>query len=620
MPRVLLIGWDSADWNLIHPLLDRGEMPALASLVSGGTMGRLATVYPPEPVALWTSIATGRTADRHGILGPWEMDPQTGHVRPASGARAVKAVWDIANANGLRTHVVGWPGAPRAEAVDGVFVAPSFALSGAADSIHPASVAGPLRQLRMTASDIPPSALVEFLPRASRIDQRYDERLADIAAALAVCCTNHNAATWALSNEPWDFAAVYYHAIGEFSRRFMHFHPPRQDGIGDTDFEIYQDAIAAIYRFHDRMLARLIELAGPQARIMLVSDHGFESGARRPPPGSLAALKPQTWFTPFGVFCASGPGIRRDELIYGASLLDIAPTALALLGISEGIGTDGRVLADIFEEPPRHWPAVRPASVDSSSLRGFLEQFRLFEQFDPAQIHPTEANLAERLRFDLACVYLTSGRPAEALPILEALAGAAPEDLRFQRALAQAYLAAGRFDDAARLLKRLLGGCETLPWMHFLMGVVRMHRREFDAALDLFRQAQDSGETAPAIAAFIGNIFVHQKMWDAAEEAFGRALEGDPGSVDAHVGMAAVRLHQRRAEEAAEHALRAVSIRYDHPLAHYQLGLALERLGQYARAATALEAGLALAPDMEQVRRHLHQVRARAAAVPKAHG
>ena len=40
--------------------------------------------------------------------------------------------------------------------------------------------------------------------------------------------------------------------------------------------------MTGIYRFHDLMLGRLLELAGPDAYVMIVSDHGFESGPLRP--------------------------------------------------------------------------------------------------------------------------------------------------------------------------------------------------------------------------------------------------------------------------------------------------------------------------------------------------
>ncbi|MDB4491873.1 hypothetical protein N9260_02530 [bacterium] len=56
MKRLLLIGWDSADWKLIHPLLDKSYLPGVANLVEGGASGNLTTLAPQLSPMLWTSI------------------------------------------------------------------------------------------------------------------------------------------------------------------------------------------------------------------------------------------------------------------------------------------------------------------------------------------------------------------------------------------------------------------------------------------------------------------------------------------------------------------------------------------------------------------------------------
>lgn len=55
--KVLLIGWDAADWKLINPLLDQGLMPTLDDFVDHGVMGNLATLRPQSN---WRAIATAR--------------------------------------------------------------------------------------------------------------------------------------------------------------------------------------------------------------------------------------------------------------------------------------------------------------------------------------------------------------------------------------------------------------------------------------------------------------------------------------------------------------------------------------------------------------------------------
>ena len=58
--RLLLVGWDGADWKVISPLMDKGEMPHLQKLVERGVMGELATLTPTLSPVLWNSIATGK--------------------------------------------------------------------------------------------------------------------------------------------------------------------------------------------------------------------------------------------------------------------------------------------------------------------------------------------------------------------------------------------------------------------------------------------------------------------------------------------------------------------------------------------------------------------------------
>ncbi len=48
--KLLLIGWDAADWEMIHPLLDAGRMPHLKRLIEAGRDGQPAHA-PADVVA-----------------------------------------------------------------------------------------------------------------------------------------------------------------------------------------------------------------------------------------------------------------------------------------------------------------------------------------------------------------------------------------------------------------------------------------------------------------------------------------------------------------------------------------------------------------------------------------
>ena len=120
-------GWDAADWQVIHPLLDAGQMPTLSRLIDGGVMGNLATLYPMVSPMLWNSIATGKIADKHGIHGFAEPDPAIGFRPVASVSRRTKALWNIfQQALGWRTNLVGWWASHPAEPLDGHVVSDYF--------------------------------------------------------------------------------------------------------------------------------------------------------------------------------------------------------------------------------------------------------------------------------------------------------------------------------------------------------------------------------------------------------------------------------------------------------------------------------------------------------------
>jgi len=75
--RLLLVGWDAADWKLIQPLVDEGKLPACRHLLETGVSGNLTTLEPELSPMLWTAIATGKHAYHHGCtaLPRWTRPP-----------------------------------------------------------------------------------------------------------------------------------------------------------------------------------------------------------------------------------------------------------------------------------------------------------------------------------------------------------------------------------------------------------------------------------------------------------------------------------------------------------------------------------------------------------------
>src|SRR5665213_4313606 len=94
--KVLLVGWDAADWKVIRPLMAAGRMPNITRLVNTGCTAPIATLQPSFSPMLWTSIATGKRPFNHGVHG--FMEPRQdgrGVQRVTNLSRNCKALWNI---------------------------------------------------------------------------------------------------------------------------------------------------------------------------------------------------------------------------------------------------------------------------------------------------------------------------------------------------------------------------------------------------------------------------------------------------------------------------------------------------------------------------------------------
>jgi predicted AlkP superfamily phosphohydrolase/phosphomutase len=478
--KVLLIGWDAADWKVATPLLDQGLMPALNDFINHGVMGNLATLQPVLSPMLWNSIATGMRPDKHGIHGFAEPDPNSGGVRPVtSTSRKVKAVWNILTQRGCKTHVLGWFAGHPAEPINGVSVSDLYPLATAphdkpwplpAGTVHPESLRDQLAELRLHPAELDAGAILPFVPDAAKVDQEKDKSLPLIAKLLAENSCIHNVATWILQTQPWDFLAVYYNGIDHFCHAFMHYHPPRLESIPEDKFEIYKDVVNGAYRFHDMMLHTLLELAGPEATVIICSDHGFHPDHLRPRGIPDEPAGPAVQHRRFGMVCMKGPGLKQDERIYGATLLDITPTILTLFGLPVGEDMDGRVLVQAFDEPPNieripSWEqepgecGMHPADmrIDADSAQAVLNQFAALGYIAPTddQKKAVESALREA-KYNLARVYMDKGQPRLALPLFEELYKEQLEQARFAQHLAQCYFSLRRIKDAKRVLTELM--------------------------------------------------------------------------------------------------------------------------------------------------------------------
>lgn len=637
--KVLLIGWDGADWKYLMPLVDKGLMPNLKKLIEGGSMGRLATLDPPLSPTLWTSISTGKRPYKHGIHGFTEPDPSGEGIRPIYITnRKCKAIWNILTQHQLKTHVVGWWPSHPAEPINGTMVSNLYqrATGGLNDpwpmlkgTVHPAEQSYLFAKLRVHPHELTGNHIQPFVEKAEQIDQTQDKRLMSIAKIIADCSSIHSAATYIMENEEWDFMAVYYDAIDHFCHGFMKYHPPRRPHIPMRDYELFHDVVNSGCRYHDMMLGRLMQLAGEDTTIILISDHGFHPDHNRPTTIPKEPAGPAIEHSPYGIIVMNGPGIKKDSSIFGASLLDITPTLLSLYDMPVAEDMDGKVLLQAFEHTPeitsiKSWENINPpANEDGSSASGQhpqnieidIEEARAELQqlielgyiADPGENSDAAVKATvDENNYNLARAYIDGQKWEEGIEILEKLHKENPDTIRFSIRLAHAYQATAKLKDARRVINHIRDNSEReSPQLDILEGTLLLGEERYKKALELFQKVErEAGEQAN-LHLRIANAYLRLNRLDDAEQAILKELKINPEEASAHYILGLIYYNQLRYEEALDAFFDTVGLLYYYPAAHFYIGESLYFLEKYEKALEAYEVCLKLAPSMNAARQRI---------------
>jgi hypothetical protein len=393
----LVVGADALEWDVVLPMVRRGELPAIAGLMESGVFGELATDRPTLSPILWTSIATGRSPVDHGIRG-FTSRADGGEVRLTNSLdRRTKAVWNVLSDHGRRVAVIGWYVTHPAEPVRGIMVSQAqtpdqmdrrqgrSVMMGSLLADAPGQVEPPERTAEVMAVRARALASVPAFLRDTFGSFRHEPSL--------LARTHWENSRWVLEadlvflsvaehllaeDSPYDLVMVYVNGADVLGHRFWRHHepgafakPPSRQELDD-----FGRVIERYYRFLDQRIARLLALSGDDTNLVLVSDHGMQA-FNQAADFDVAALPDDMnrvhsghhRQAPPGVFLAAGPDVRgragvaardlsRGDLARVGSIYDIAPTLLALAGVPAARDMRGTALADVLADSARPLPPV----------------------------------------------------------------------------------------------------------------------------------------------------------------------------------------------------------------------------------------------------------------------
>lgn len=621
--KLLLIGWDAADWEIIGPLIAKGQMPALKKMIDQGVYGNMSTMNPPYSPMLWTSVVTGKTPDKHGVLGFVEIMPDQQGVRPVTtNSRKSRTVWNILHNKGYKSNLVGWWPSYPVEPINGVVISdkyqkvtpdPKKQSPLPEDAIHPESIRKDFLDLRMFPFEVTKEHILPFIPNAGNIDQEKDKALIPFSRMLAHNVSVHNAATKLLRTTDWDFMCVYYDLIDHLCHTFMKYHPPKLPQVSQEDFDMYKDVVVGAYRFQDMMLERTLELVDDDTTVIVMSDHGFESGHKRIIDMPKVQAAPALEHRQFGMFVAMGPNIKKNEKVFGLGLIDIGPTILHHFGLPVGKDMDGKVMLDIYKkiERPTYIETWESIEGDFGELKNQEQAAALSDQEAMEQL--IELGYIERpdekkeiailktkcdLKHNLARVYLGKKDYEKSKDVLlELLQEEDPIDLApFYMDLLTISLKTKEFEDAEKYLNKIKESKTKVKYnLFFPEAEILIGSGQLYKALKLLEDAT-VGRNNAEIWFKIGEIKYKLAKFEEAKDAFEKAISIESDRAKYHRAIAEAYIELGEYEEAVDYALTSIELVKYFPVAHYVLGRALEKMGDLENAKIAYETAERLQP------------------------
>jgi len=368
--QVHVLGIDGLDRRMADQMIARGEMPHLQALLAEGAHALLRAEPEQVPAIVWTTIATGRGPEAHGILStgarrlpgmrtPMPItgdDPfaralrsatdvlRLGRAQPATSVlRGAKTFWNVASEKGLRVGVVNWWATWPADAVNGYVVTER--------ALFKLEKGGSFE-----GETAPPEAFDRLRPLAARAASK-PRGIDEFALAAA--------RTLSASPRP-DVEAIYLPGLDIATMQ----HVGEGGGADLASLDARLDAVRAYYRLVDGLVGQAVEGMTASEVLVLVGDPGRM--ARRSGPAE-------------GLLAVRGAMVRAVDL-GTVTERDIAPTVLHLAGLPTSRELEGRVLEDALSPAFRAAHPVRTVAsygrrvagrpAESAFDRDMLEQLR----------------------------------------------------------------------------------------------------------------------------------------------------------------------------------------------------------------------------------------------------
>ncbi|TWT92451.1 Type I phosphodiesterase / nucleotide pyrophosphatase [Botrimarina colliarenosi] len=568
--RILLIGWDSVDWPAVDSLVAEGSMPAVGRFSSEGTLGKLSPVRPLVSPMLWTSLATGVRADKHGVLGHYDQPLSEGRLRRVSSdSRLCTAIWNWTSEAGLSTHVIGWPATGSTESLLGAMVSGDCFDRGPVDewlgSCFPNHDPSPAERDRLehalgiASEGVPSEAYNRGRARLLSVAVASGLPIASLEPLLGRLDALHAVACAMVGHLAGALTAVCYPSVASWFP-------------GAAEKELRD----AAWRLQDTMLDDLSRLVDSNTTIALVSPQSAPQVAEAK--GRDAGSNPSN--SGLGLIGLLGPAVKSGAPLVGATVLDVAPTIAQLLGVPTSGNLDGRALSGVTVEPFKgHSHQPSPAAQPPQTARCDTPADRP-EAPTVAADDATCDLVSRNRRVNLALALSDSIRLDQASKVWNSLQSDYPDEPIYAIKLVDCLLRDEQYDVCHDVIQRLAHPLNEHESIRLAIARIAHARDDRDGAASIARELSSRAQITPKVLLNAANLLLACDAEADAVTAFTRCHELGGANPIVLCGLASALWSTERYDASLRAAQAAVAIAPAYTEARFALALALRGCGR----------------------------------------
>jgi hypothetical protein len=376
--KVILLGFDGANWSTLDPLIEKGKLPFLKKLKEESAWAYFKTFKPAKSNVVWTSIASGKTMLKHGIVDFVYLKKNGLKVPYSKSDRREPLIWQILDEHKKRSAVLNWWCSHPPDKINGVMASDFLRRMATSkpeifhkfvNAVHPVTYYKKFKELALLNNDylkiVKKTGLPDFdglykknypgkdiskvpVIKSYKAYARHDAYIEEVSRHL-------------LKNEDVDFFATYFRfpdVIQHFITLFLNqeykenlkkhlINETLTREMNDEAVLKISDLLEPVYRYMENIIKDYMEIERKKNKntyFFIMSDHGFSLFRG----GYNHYGLPDNMKAPDGFLLINGPKVRQG-MIKDAGVFDITPTILNLYDLPVGKNMDGRVLSEVFQ-------------------------------------------------------------------------------------------------------------------------------------------------------------------------------------------------------------------------------------------------------------------------------